>query len=394
MVCHWGKNARRVTSGLLVLGILAYMVMPEPFSLVLILPPKLRIACEFLLFSFFLALFCTTLQLKEMITPVGMLCGASLWLIMSNPSLTATDGHSTPSLIAKLSVLILGASVVSRQRWILALLVRVWIVLWSLISLQTILSCIAFNFGWVPFSLKTDVFFHPLFGFVNPWNFFGVMVGKPMSYLLEPVALGFCLGLNGVSSMPGLDDKGSRYFRLLNLLAGLCTGSMAFYLFFTLLALSRALHHVFNRLQSKDFVSRNREVLTVMALVVFAVTFLVLTRECTSIQDRLLRLAIGLDALFQTDWRSLFFGNLHYVAACGIPGAECKTISSGFLTVLVQRGVPLFLFLGYLLYRYARDSVLLLSYLLFYGWVLQYFWWPVFIVFLIMHQGGSGRCRV
>lgn len=376
---------RYALSALFIGLVLAYVMMPEPFSFILIIPPKLRIACEFLLLISFTLLFFITHAAREMRLSLALLLAASFWLLVSNPQMTTTDGNSAPSLVAKIAMLLTGSQVLARCPQLLRLMTLAWVVLWSAISIQTILSCLAFNFhliefapvavaGWLP-QVKSADSVHPVLGFVNSWNLFGYFFGKPMGFLLEPIALGFCLGLN-VLMKPGY----ARYFGPLNLLAGLCTGSMAFILFFVLLAVYKILDTVFQ--------GKNR-LLTGVIVGGVAILFLALTIQCTSLNDRALRLAIGMEALLQSNLWSLLFGNLHYAATTTIPGSESKTISSGFLTVLVQRGIPMFLFLCYLLHRFARGNGLLLAYLLFYGLLLQYFWWPVFIIFLMMVSAGA-----
>lgn len=372
---------QRILSALFILLLLAYITLSEPFFGIAIANPKLRIAVEAALLLTFLSFFYATTHLSEMRRPIVGLLIVAAWLVISNPTMSGAHGHSPPALIAKFAMLLLGAHAICNHRRLHQLCAWTWVAVWAVISLQTITSGLCYNlhlidFGTSPF--KSVGFFHPILGFINTWNFFGFIYGKPMGYLLEPIALGFCLGLNIVVSPSFLKPSHAKWFKGINLIAGLCVGSTAFYLFFLLFGLYQLMHR------------HLATPLLVVILGAIAAVFLGATIEYTSLKDRAFRLAIGMDALMQSNWKSLLFGNMNYLSSNTIPNTDLKTISSGFLTVLVQRGVPLLLFLCYLLHRYTRGNTVVLAYLLYYGLLLQYFWWPVAILFLVLLINNSG----
>ena len=101
----------------------------------------------------------------------------------------------------------------------------------------------------------------------------------------------------------------------------------------------------------------------------------------TSLNDRALRLAIGLSALLNSTAHALWFGNINYIQT--VEGAD-RAVSVGLLTLLLTRGLIIFFLVLFLLYKYASRNALVVMFLFYYSLFLDYFFFPAFIVHLIL----------
>lgn len=366
--------------------VIAYVVMYEPFLFVALVDSTIRIGLEFLILYFLLLLWFS--QNRWSLIPASFLLIPVIlvWFIFSN-------SLSAPGLVTKLILLILGVKILPRHPTFIKFLARAWVFLWILISLQAILSAIGYYVGFVRFFDVDDYFptqgigysyFNPLFGFATFRPYLGFDMTRVSGYLFEPLYLGVFSGLNIIGSRYLLPNKYAKAFSLLSLFAGLSSGSLAFFIFFASLGLVT----LFGKNYLRKIQENGRSVLILLSFgVLFALVLMFYTGigSASSLSDRIFRLGIGFDALRQSSISTLLFGNFNYSHLSGIDmGVVNQGAANGFLTVLVQRGVLVFSILIGLLYKYSKRNKLLVVYLFYVAMLVEYFWWPAFIVYLIL----------
>ena len=164
-----------------------------------------------------------------------------------------------------------------------------------------------------------------------------------------------------------------KFFKYTNIFAGTLTFSSTFILFFLL-------YLIVKLLRSKRFVKV--AIITIPFILVVCVGYIYIQLmdpnwgKFTSVSDRLVRLEIAYNIISQSNALNLLFGS-------GI-GASTemygKGISSGILSVLVERGIAIFIFLGYVLVKFTWHNKVLLLFIIFYHLAFELFWHPAFLV--------------
>ncbi len=369
--------------------IVAYLLMYGPFLFVPFVMPALRIGLELLILMIFMVLW--LLKSRPGFIPVSFLIFILLafWLFNAGSALQTSEAGETgfPGFIPKIALLVLGVNALQYYPSLVKFLARAWALLWAVICIQILLAAVGYHLGLVDFPLKVSdwssyniYFFNPIFGYL----FSKGSVPRFSGYVMEPIFLGLFLGLNILSASYFVSKRYVKKFRILNLIAGILSMSFTFYLFFGSLAAYTFV---------KKCLSQNNRAVSFFALAAagaltsWIVLFKMGLGKSSSLVDRVWRFYIGLNALLHSTTHALWFGNFDYVQAVNADRAA----SCGLLVLLLQKGLILFFPILYLFYRHAKRDFLVLAYLFYYSIWLEYFWWPSFIVYLVLFHCLSNK---
>lgn len=373
-----------IASLMLVLTV-AYIVLYEPFHFVRMVPSVVRILVEF--FLLFILLLLWMLKFKPMLVPVSFLIFPLLvlWLFLAGETRTSNAAGEGwfPGFITKIIFLILGMNVLGHYPALVRVLARAWVFVWIFTGIQVILSSIGYHLGIIPFTLEGDwqngimeYYYNPLFGQLDFRRWHDMDIPQFAGFLMEPLFLGLFAGLN-ILAAPYLAPKRYRkIFRYLSYVTGLLSLSVAFYLFF----FSYTIYNVIKKHSSHGKLIS----FVVLVFVGGVVSWMVLVNmgvgEASSLGNRAMRIAIALKALTHSTTHGLLFGTYHYSQTVG----EKWSASCGILSFLLQRGLIIFIPVMILFYKYSKRDHLIAAYLFYYSLLLEYFWWPAFIIFLIV----------
>lgn len=363
----------------------AYIAFYEPFHFVHMVSPIIRILVEFsLLFVFALLWFS---RFKPVFIPWGffIIPLLLLWLFLAGETRTASgsgDGW-LPGFVTKIMFLILGANALKYYPSLARVMAKAWVFVWVFTGIQVILSSIVYFLNIAHFSLEGDwrigimeYYYHPIFGQLDYRGFKGIYLAQFSGYLMEPLFLGLFAGLNILAAPSLVSKKYEKLFRGLSYITGILSGSFSFILFFCAFEV-----YCFVKKHSTHtrFVS-----LMVLGAVGVIVSWLFLVSlgagEASSFGNRAMRISVAFNALMHYTPRGLLFGTYNYSQIVG----ERVSASCGVLSFLLQRGILLFVPVMCLFYKYAKKDRYVLAYLFYYSLLLEYFWWPAFVVFLLV----------
>jgi len=366
-------------SGLMLFLILllhTYALNYPPFILHNFLPDVVRIANEGLVIIL-LSVICLRYRYFSeavWIVPVSALFGFSLILGLDTVIKLVSSYN-------KLIVLFLLIGVLASNRRALGACITTWIRLSYLLCIMAILAIVAYKSGILSFSPtvmgRYYYLHHDILGNLIPRYLFDIPFARVVGYMTEGQYLGFVMGFNILASRSWIDDPRSRNrFVWLNLIAGLTTLSTTFYAFFAIYLL--ATFSVGGKKPDVPF-----RLVILFTLGVFLVYFLV-DHMAYSHAERIRSVFLVLDVLRQSDWITLLFG--HGVRAV-------LTTESGWLSILVDRGVLMMVFMLFLMIRYTRHNRWLLFYVLVTQLANTQFWYPVFILLVAMTYAASRTSR-
>lgn len=364
--------------------IVTYILMYEPFCFVQFVPSFLRILIELTILLILLFLWIS--ESRPGFIPTNLLIFPLLvfWLLNADAALdvNSTGEHQFPGFITKIAVLTFGINALQYRPLLVKYLARAWALLWVLVCIQVMLASAGYYAGLIDFPLVdsgvdivAETYFNRAFGYATFRTFFGLTFAKFSSYLLEPLFFGLFTGLNILTAHYFLPKHLAKRFNIINLIGGLLSGSITFLLFFC----SLAAYNFFG----KHLSQRNKVIASLFLIITGAlVSWIILMKlgvgETSSLGDRVLRLTIAINTLMNSTTHSLWFGKFNY-NEIGDPAA-----SNGLLSLLLQKGLLLFFPILLLFYKYAKSNILVLAYLFYYSLAVEYFWWPAFIIYLIL----------
>lgn len=364
---------------------MAYIVLYEPFIFVRDVPSAVRILIEFSFLFILLLLWLS--KAKPRFIPYSFLIIPLLllWLFLADEtrSVNGPGGGWFPGFITKIIFLIFGVIALKPYPTLVKALARVWAFVWVFIGVQVTLAAIGYALGIIHFTLEGDwklgimeYYYNPIFGQLDSRGFKGATLPQFSGFLMEPLFLGLFAGLNVLTASILVSKKYQKLFRILSYVTGLLSGSVSFLLFFCSFAAYKFVGKYSSRGKLISFF--------VLAVVGLAVSWFMLVDlgigEASSFGVRAVRISIALNALMHSSLHGLLFGTYNYSQLVG----EQMSASCGILSFLLQRGVILFIPVMYLLFKYAKKDHYVLAYLFYYALLLEYFWWPAFVVYLVV----------
>lgn len=267
---------------------------------------------------------------------------------------------------------------------------KLWIRIAYFVSISSIILFVLHQFT----SFNTDFFnFAPLgdfsahdrrfsfLGLTQAKNFGFFTIVRSYSYFVEPQYAAFYFLINLLLAQELNKHRNHRSFFVLNLLAGLLTFSMTFYIAMVIVYMMRLIMFR-SRNVFVSFIFVNLAVavliLSVLGFIFDDRTFLDLfafsSELNTSYGDRELRLLIALNILrYSSPFEWLFGHGVGYI------GGADRGLAAGFFHVLVERGLTGLLFvLGMLTVFIKRNFVVYLVcvlYLFAFTWYVNYIFW-------------------
>jgi hypothetical protein len=362
-----------------------YATLSPPFFFSAFTPILIRASLEIgLLFMISAYL----LRVIDCSLPYKAIC---VWLMLFTMTLLVSTNDmashvaSTINIILFLLIIRVGAKATLFIYW----LRWYWVRIWWLASVSIIIAFFVYQFNLIefsPFDLSEIVgsasyiyYNNIIFGNLLVYRFFDFVVPKLSWYIYEPGILSFFLGLNIlIAEQLFLCSKKVILFKISNLIAGIFTFSTTFYLFFIA-------YFTFKIFMLRGFhnVRWSSFTLTSLLLLWFMYEFFVVSdlAKFTSIDDRFVRLEVAQYFIINNSFLNFMFGN-------GV-GVSVKTsdmgISSGILSILVERGILIFLFLLFYIYKYTKRTYVLLGYIIFYHITFELIWYPIFYIAIALN---------
>ncbi len=277
--------------------------------------------------------------------------------------------------------------------------IGIWVRVGYLLSIFSIIVFVLHQFT----ILNTDFFnFSSLGGFGNynyQFSLFGLSLNKNFGsftlvrshgYFIEPQYAAFYFTINVLLSSMLNKNRYYRGFYTSNILAGLLTFSVTFYM-------SMVLFHVFKLLSNRFDFFASAFVFIIFVVFLFILILLpeqisngdmvsngLLNISHTSFSDRMIRMSNGMNILTNSSFFNFLLGH-----GVNFKNDSDRALSSGFFNVLVKRGLFGFIFVMTMLAIFLRRNYLsfLICFLYFFAiaWYVDYIFW---IGILALWAGG------
>lgn len=284
------------------------------------------------------------------------------------------------SFFNKLFFIILLVKALERNYQLTSLIKGLWVFMWCLLAISAIIGSVGFATGLISFS-KSDLFFvheryifNPVFGqayriglpaVLGP-NFF-----RYVGWLVEPGDLGFFFGINiFLSTDIFINSHRARYFRWLNVIAGLLTFSMAFYFFI--------IPYFFYAKCLSGKVIPTKVVLWMIVLSIAIIGYATIDLQkallpvAPSLPTRTLNLQKTLESLPGLDLKSLVFG-MGVEPYCNLEDAS----HGGMFRLLLGLGLLVFTFFVFLMYKYTKNNFVFFLFIFYYSIFFNILWNPL-----------------
>ena len=371
-------NTKLIINLVISVILIVYVLVNPPFFFADTVPTIFRLSIELILmlilFSFFL--FGQYIQ-KNIIIFIGL-------AVVSFSIIQLMEGNNIIDHVAffnKIIVLLLIMQVFINKPTLLNFFTRFWIRFSKAISIMTIFAFVGYILGLVDyqpyqFSELRYVLSNYFLGHISPRNYI-ISIPAISGYMFEPVYLGFFYGLNVVISRQLIDDCDERSrFIALNLVAGLFTFSITYYLFFGFYFLISVIRNRTYKFRMVDIGTRIIIFVSVALLLIFLFLYLDIL-NLSSLDQRISRMAIYQDILKNKNFLEFLLGN-------GVGWYKSYTnigIDSTILAMLIERGALITVVSVILIYTITKHNVLLIMLIIIYSSVI-----PLnnFVLFYIM----------
>ena len=348
-------------------------------------PDEIRLAVELfvLLYLSFSLLKIEPLSIKMPTTLfIGIVIFLSIFVIISN-----NEARKIFSSINKLIFFLLLVRLLKNSKYLTSIITKLWLVTWCIIPITCLLT-IAFFYTGLPYEKIFDAdgyymyFQYPIVGnfFIKYYDSF--KLAKVSGYMVEPAILSFFFIFNIVSAHFFIRRSSRFYgvFIMLNLLAGVFTFSYGLY-FISIIVITAKYFKL-------GKIKRPILIFTVLTLFLSVLGYIIFVKSgiggITSYSDRKQRFISGIIMLKNNNMITWLFGN-------GIAYAQNEAkagLSCGWLNLLVDRGFIVLVYMTYIVYKYTKYSIYLMSIVFFYHIFEDYFWSPIFYCALAISYAG------
>jgi len=377
-----------------------YVLFTPPFIFSEYIPFSFRVVLELIPILFFLAV------LNRKSYPLVMIASLFVWSMLVLMMFLYTESAIASVFYSYLKILffILLVVILDSTSEVYDVIKKTWLAFWFFVSLCVILGFCLYQLNIIDFTFMSfeDIlgkesyhyYSHAFFGNFIQSYMLGIPVPRMTWYLFEPSMLAFFFGVNVLIADALFANKDhAKKFKLLNLVAGLLTFSNTFIIFFILYGVVMLFRL---KLLRSIFYLVAPVVLISAVWVIYTALFNTELGSSTSLGDRTLRLEMAYYFLEHNTLLSFLYGNGLGVST-EIFG---KGLSSGLLSVLVERGFLVFLFLVFLFYMFAKHNKALLFFLFFYSLAFEVIWYPLLLVAIAISyvadkqaQGDESGCQ-
>lgn len=366
--------------------IIAYVVFTRPLIFYNFIPYWARALVEGLpLVLLALAIF---KQYRQTIVPMLawlVLAALNFLLTESDPVLSATSFLKLLFLFVLIALL----ANMPRLRKVLQLFSGYF---WLVVSVSVILAFIGYQLKLVSF-LHWDFseinekapyqYFHNLWlGNVRKHFAFDDWIPKAMWYFVEPGPLSLFFAFNFIfGDLLFTGRLRSDLFRYVNFVAGLCTISISYFLFFIIYFSARLFRSMTGRLFPVVF---SLIMVVCAAAVISSDAFQAAvggeTKTYTSLLDRVTKLEVARAVVSDNVFQTIVVGNGIELAGKGFDTA----ITSGVLTHIAERGLVFTILIWTFIYRLIRPQYALFGLIVYYNFSFEFLFYPIFSLFLGM----------
>lgn len=292
-------------------------------------------------------------------------------------------------IFIKLAFLLIMLDLLSGDISVRKLLRKLLVNFWWLVSLSVIISFVLYwvyepAFSYAPLIVNDagdgyGYYNNLLLGNVRRIYMVGIPVPKPTWYFVEPGPLSCFFALNFVGAKNFIADKSlSDRFKYCNLIAGLCTLSVTFYIFL-------ALFYAFKMIENSSLITK---MILITILVLFAYTWFtggfewlnVFFEEGSSQDNRLERFGIVSDIFSKYPEKTLLIGHGAELQGMGYD----MGISSGWLVHFAERGFFFTIILASYLFYILRRNIAVFFVVAYYSFSFEFFAFPIFFIMLSM----------
>ena len=284
------------------------------------------------------------------------------------------------SFLNKLLFLFLLIKVFEHDYKLMDLFRKIWIFLGFLISFSAIIALIGHQTGWLPFSkgvMILDQYYHdsnPLFGSINYRIIGPYKIARVVGWMHEHGDLAYYFALNFIlSETIYIKKSGYKWFMLINLIGGLLTFSVAFYLFILFYFILK----IFNK-KLKLIIYFISPIIIYYAIYFYQNPDLFLY---TSMSDRVWRIEGAIDLLSKMNLIEKFFGMGTMQTILEVGGG----VTVGFLNMFLGRGILLAIFYVFIIIKYTRYNTTLMAFVFYYSLISgQLFLNPVSLLITVL----------
>lgn len=355
-----------------------YVILSPPFVFSAYIPFEVRVMLEVIPLLFLLmAIHNTQHNFLVYICIWSMLV---LIMFLNSESALISVAYSYSKLIFLFSII----PIVCASSFVFHLIRKFWFWIWFFISSSVIMTFLVYqldlvDFAHLDFSEISERapynYYNNLFlGNIIRHRVFDFSVPKISWYIFEPGLLAFFLGLNVlIADSVYRHSSHSREFKILNLLAGFATFSTTFFIFSALYLTIKLSSH--GRLKKFAFFIAPIAV-AILSWYIYLALMDPDIAKFTSFDERVSRLGVAHSILSNSSILGFLFGNGIGISTTVSDGG----ISSGVMSILVERGFLILIFLSFIFYKYTRHNKAVLLYILFYHLTFEFVWYPAFLV--------------
>jgi len=240
---------------------------------------------------------------------------------------------------------------------------KAWVYIWFLISFSAIVALIGNLSGLLSF-YKYDFYdsyayqFNPFVGSIKFRGLFNYKLQQYVGWVFESGQLAYYFGINIILSKIIYKKKaGYNWFGFVNMIGGLITFSVSFYLFF----IFYFIFLVFNKIKMKWLFYS-----TIIPFIIYYAIYFYQNPELflfTSMLDRVWRVEGAINILLKMNLMELIFGMGTFQSRAAMGGG----FTVGVLGMLLGRGLLLTVFYIFLMIKYTKYNNTLLVYTVYYN---------------------------
>lgn len=298
-------------------------------------------------------------------------------LILLHWTFSLDENEKIFSFFNKLLFFILLLKAVHKKNKMGDVIKIVWVFVWTIFSVSSVLATIGFMTGVIAFQetpISDYLYYHnSLLGNVVPKHFGIIILPRYTGWFFEPGFLGYFFGMNMfISEYLFADRRRQRHFKWLNTIAGILTVSLTFYFFLISFILFKFSKKAFKRIYPML-------IFIVLLFLIPPALYILNNPEVflySSLGDRIWRFEKSWTILTNLNLVDLLFGRGIMPLQADLEGGS----TSGLIDVFLGRGVLLFCFLTYLVYRYAAYHVIFLIFIFYSSFFFNFFTQPLFFL--------------
>lgn len=289
------------------------------------------------------------------------------------------QNHSFNKLISffnKITIFVFTVTFLLNRDNALGIFMKLWILFSYSLAFYAIITSVIYHTGaaiFTPLQFSEERYFlnNNIFGNISERSLLGYPVGAVTGYMFESLYLGFLFGYNIViSKLLYIKRKDIRYFKYINILAGITTFSTAFIIFIVIFIL-------YEKYENINKINKLKTLVTVLiSILIIIITVRTGYFEHTSASDRISRFNIYYEIFAQNNITTLLFGN-----GVGITSHVFNIgFDSGWAKILIEMGSIMLMLYFILIYKFVKYSKILVFYIVYYNFAIPLILYPLFYI--------------